>query len=255
MQIPLTRELKQELFRRGVDSLWIQGAYALPIDCQFEPPCSTKWMAIEHSFSMGAFSYAVSGWFFACRIGRYVSIGESVQAGRGDHPTDWLSTSPFQYLSKAEIFDTGTGFLGGEHYACLTRASKGLSRIATEVKPIHIGHDVWIGHGAFIRPVVTIGNGAVVGARAVVTRDVPPYAVVVGNPARVKRMRFPDAVIDRLEQLQWWQFALWDLKDVPFDQVEAAIDEIGSRTTSGSLKPYSPGYVDLATLTTVEPLG
>jgi len=78
---------------------------------------------------------------------------------------------------------------------------------------------------------------------AVVTRDVPPYAVVVGNPARVKRMRFADAVIDWLEQLQWWQFAVWDLEGIPFDRIEAAIVEIIARIARGSMQPYQPGYL------------
>lgn len=248
MHIPLTPELKEELFRRGIDSLWAPGSLVLPAECRFEPPCSTKWMTIVHSCTLGAFSYAVSGWFFACHIGRYASIGESVQAGRGDHPTDWLSTSPFQYLPKSEIFATGTGFPGGEQYAVPGGASSNLTRAATEVKPIQIGHDVWVGHGAYIRPGVHIGNGAIVAAHAVVTRDVPPYAIVAGNPARIKKMRFDDNVIERLERLQWWRFALWDLKDVPFDRVEAAIEEIGKRIELGGLTPYTPEFLHLGTL-------
>jgi len=67
-----------------------------------------------------------------------------------------------------------------------------------------IGHDVWLGHECLILPGVTVGDGAVVAARAVVSRDVPPYAVVAGNPARVVRMRFSDAEITRLLDLAWW---------------------------------------------------
>jgi acetyltransferase-like isoleucine patch superfamily enzyme len=248
MQILLTHELKAELYRKGVDSLWAPGSVALPADCLFEPPCSIKWMSIAHACTLGAFSYAVSGWFFACHIGRYVSIGEGVQAGRGDHPTDWLSTSPFQYLHKSEVFETGSDFAGGGEFAGLGRVSASLTRAATRIKPIEIGHDVWIGHGAFIKPGITIGNGAIVGAHAVVTRDVPAYAVVAGNPARIRRMRFDDSVIERLEQLQWWRFALWDLKDVTFDRVDRALDDIALRIAENAIQPYVPGFIHVGAL-------
>jgi acetyltransferase-like isoleucine patch superfamily enzyme len=248
MQIRLTKELKEELFQRGVDTLWAPDSIILPLDCRFEPPCSLKWMAILYSCALGAFSYAVNGYFFACTIGRYVSIGENVQAGRGDHPTDWLSTSPFQYLHKSKLFDVGTDFSGGKNYAALGEVSSVITRPPTVIKPIEIGHDVWIGHGAYVKPGVKIGNGAVVAAHAVVTKDVPPYAIVAGNPARVKRMRFDDQVIESLENLQWWQYALWDLQDIAFDQIELAIEQIGSRIEEGGIKPYTPGFVDLSAL-------
>ena len=70
-----------------------------------------------------------------------------------------------------------------------------------------IGHDVWIGMEAAILPGVTIGNGAIIGTRAVVADDIPDYAIAVGNPATVKRLRFPENDVDRLNRLAWWQ---WD---------------------------------------------
>lgn len=69
-----------------------------------------------------------------------------------------------------------------------------------------IGHDAWLGHQSLIMPAVTIGEGAIVASRAVVTKDVPPYAIVAGNPARVVRMRFDDATIARLLALSWWHW-------------------------------------------------
>lgn len=73
--------------------------------------------------------------------------------------------------------------------------------------PIIVGNDVWIGLEALLLPNVTIGDGAVIGARAVVTHDVPPYAVVVGNPARVLRQRYDDATIAKLLALRWWDWS------------------------------------------------
>ncbi|NTX87781.1 CatB-related O-acetyltransferase [Pseudomonas sp. UMC631] len=90
-------------------------------------------------------------------------------------------------------------------------------------KPLSIGHDVWIAAGAVVCRGVRIGNGAVVGANAVVTADVEPYAVVVGAPARVVKYRFPAAIIRKLEELQWWD---WSADDIQrhFDLLSSAPD-------------------------------
>ncbi|TGV65023.1 CatB-related O-acetyltransferase, partial [Mesorhizobium sp. M00.F.Ca.ET.158.01.1.1] len=73
--------------------------------------------------------------------------------------------------------------------------------------PITVGHDVWIGARAIILSGVTIGNGAVIGAGAIVTGGIPPYAIAVGNPARILRYRFAPDVIDRLQSLKWWDWS------------------------------------------------
>jgi phosphonate metabolism protein (transferase hexapeptide repeat family) len=72
--------------------------------------------------------------------------------------------------------------------------------------PVNVGHDVWIGHGAVVLPGVSIGNGAVIGTGAVVTKDVTPYTIVVGTPAKAIRQRFSDDVIERLERIAWWNW-------------------------------------------------
>lgn len=248
-QILLTAGLKAELARRGVDTLWTPNAVSLPLDCTFESPCSIKWMNIQHSLEMGAFSYAVSGYFFACRIGRYCSIGENVQAGRGDHPMDWLSTSPFQYLARSDVFATdGFDFPGGDQWQSYVRHDVIPERAPQVIRPITIGNDVWIGHGAYIKPGVTIGNGAIVGANAVVTKDVPAYAVAAGNPARIKKMRFDDAMIERLERIQWWQYAVWDMSGLPFDEPLSAISMVEEMADKGELSPYATDFCKLSSL-------
>lgn len=74
-----------------------------------------------------------------------------------------------------------------------------------------VGHDVWFGHEALIMPGVTIGDGAVIAARSVVTKEVPPYCIVGGNPAKIIRQRFPDATIRDLLEIQWWN---WDIEKI-----------------------------------------
>ena len=120
------------------------------------------------------------------RIGRYTSIadGATILLG-GEHRTDVVSTYPFQQL------------MPGAERANNTSYSRG---------SVVIGNDVWIGHGSLILSGRRIGDGAVVAAAAVVSRDVPPYAIVAGNPARIVRHRFTPEQIAALQQIAWWDW-------------------------------------------------
>lgn len=122
-------------------------------------------------------------------IGRYCSIAAEVRfiMNGGNHPTTWVSTFPFP------IFGAGWEVAMPDQWPM-----KGDTTV---------GHDVWIGYGAVIMPGVTVGNGAIIAAATVVTRDVPAYAIVGGNPATVLRYRFDEATIHRLQRLAWWT---WD---------------------------------------------
>ena len=118
-------------------------------------------------------------------IGSFCSIGGNVKIFLGgEHRSDWVTTYPF------------------------CRYWQGFSHISGHPRTkgdVSIGNDVWIGAEALIMSGVTIGDGAIVGARTVVTRDVPPYGIVVGNPARLIRKRFSDAQISELLALKWWE--------------------------------------------------
>lgn len=220
--IKLTKKIIENLSQRGV-SMFLREGTELPSNTVLEPPCSLKWMNIRHSLHLGAFSYGVTGFYFGCRVGRYCSFGEEVQIGRHPHAMHWMSTSPYFYSPYKSILDMdlpkGIELTPAHDFKRKTRP--------VTAKLTTIGNDVWIGHGAFILPGVTIGDGAVVGAMAVVTKDVPPYAVVVGSPARITKFRFPDNQVKALIASKWWEFAPWDLKGAPVDNIPAFIKFVG----------------------------
>lgn len=124
-------------------------------------------------------------------IGDYCSIAEEVTILLGgNHHPEWVSTYPFNSPQFGKKW-TNTQNIQGQPW------SKG---------NVDIGNDVWIGYGATILSGVTVGNGAVIAARAVVTRNVPPYSIVAGNPAKVVKMRFDKQYIERLQKLEWWNW-------------------------------------------------
>jgi chloramphenicol O-acetyltransferase type B len=123
------------------------------------------------------------------QIGSFCSIAHEVAIlGGGEHRTDWITTFPLRIA-----FDDPLAGKDGIPF------SKGETKI---------GNDVWIGFRATVLSGVTIGDGAVIGAGAVVVADVPPYAIVAGNPARVVRYRFSSSNIEKLLALRWWD---WDI--------------------------------------------
>ena len=248
----VTDALRAELTRRGVECFIGPGGQ-ISDRAVFEPPCGLKWMHTAHGFSLGAFSYGVSGYFCETAIGRYCSMGEEVQIGRGGHPTAWMSTSPFFYCYGGPMFGLGDGFEGAAEYAAYRPEGPGPIPVRNTrtvndfLEPTRIGHDVWIGHGAFVAQGVTIGDGAVVAGRAVVTRDVPPYAIVGGNPAQILRLRFTPLQCGALQELAWWRFAPWQLRGIPFANVDEAIAQLRDRVPA--LRPFAPAPVAMTALT------
>jgi acetyltransferase-like isoleucine patch superfamily enzyme len=120
------------------------------------------------------------------RIGKFCSIAEQVTLFLGgEHRSDWITTYPFNKLSPE--FSRITGH----------PATKG---------DIIIGNDVWIGYGATVLSGVQIGDGAIIGARALVSKDVPPYAIVGGNPAKLLKYRFSPETVRRFLAVKWWDW-------------------------------------------------
>jgi acetyltransferase-like isoleucine patch superfamily enzyme len=123
-------------------------------------------------------------------FGNYCSIAQNIRIFRANHPATAFTTHPLLYNSVAGYVEKDM-----------------LDRL-----PLTIGHDVWIGEWVTILPSVKkIGNGAIIGAGSVVTKDVPAYTIVAGNPAKAIRMRFSEEIIEKLEATQWWN---WDKEEL-----------------------------------------
>jgi phosphonate metabolism protein (transferase hexapeptide repeat family) len=141
--------------------------------------------------AFGDYSYVVNDSdIIYTTLGKFCSIAAHTRINPGNHPLHRVMLSHVSYRSSAY----GLGPDEPDFFDW-RRAS-----------PVTIGHDVWIGHGAIVLAGLSIGTGAAIGAGTVVTKDVPPFAIVVGNPGRVLRPRFSERVIEQLLQIAWWDW-------------------------------------------------
>lgn len=147
-------------------------------------------------------------------IGKYCSIADFVTIGLGNHPIHTLTTSPFIY-KPYDIDKYGNIVVPKENLFKPDEKQK---------KNTIIGNDVWVGYGAFIKQGSCIGDGAIIGAHSVVTRDIPPYAIAAGVPARVIKYRFTPEIIEKLLNLKWWDYPEDFIVNLPFDNIEKCID-------------------------------
>ena len=181
--------------------LWSKFMKNLPMsavsNCSFEKPSKLNAQSSAINATMGRYSYCGYGTkLLNCKIGRFCSISDQVCIGLSSHPMDWVSTSPAFHFGRGSI-------------------PKDLAAHNYDADPplTVIGNDVWIGQSVLVKPGITIGDGAVVAMGSVVTKDVPPYAIVAGNPARIIRMRFPQELADRLLASKWWDLPPEQLKE------------------------------------------
>lgn len=158
--------------------------------CNFHPTAKVDAGCAFTKVTMGRYSYVGGETHIGdTEIGSFCSIGRACEIGGGIHPMDTVSTSP--------VFLNGRNIM---HKNFAKHPYESSTRVIIE-------HDVWIGEGAYIKSGVHIGSGAVIGSHAVVTRDVEPYAIVAGCPARMIRKRFDDATVQALLRVKWWEWS------------------------------------------------
>jgi phosphonate metabolism protein (transferase hexapeptide repeat family) len=166
---------------------------------------------ILQEVTMDDYSYIVNdGQITYTSIGKFCSIAAMTRINPGNHPMHRATQAHFTYRASAYF----EGEADDAEFFAWRRAHH-----------IHIGHDVWIGHGAIVLPGRNIGTGAVIAAGAIVTKDVPAYTIVAGNPARAIKRRFPETIAGRLAELKWWDWehealrlALPDFRKLPIEQ-------------------------------------
>ena len=208
----------------------------IPHDCRLEE--HTLFNNGGHTLtSMGIGSYQMTHATVGA-MGRYCSVAAFVDTMGERHPIEHVTTSPITYRYGEPHFDQVRRDLG------ITGAP--VPRPNDRPLPV-IGHDVWIGDGALLARGITLGHGCIVGARAVVTKDVAPYTIICGSPARVVRKRFPEDVIAALLDLQWWNLhprVLFkhDIRD-PRKFIEAV--------QRGGAEPFTPRAVGAADIMAV----
>ena len=176
----------------------------------------------------------------AATIGRYCEIGPGSLLGATGHPMTWLSVSAFQY--RKSTWGWHPSAAANEVIDPEADGRQSFRSVAGDLATI--GNDVWIGANVVVLRGVTIGDGAIVAANAVVTKDIPPYSIVGGIPAKVIRPRVPDDLRDELQDLQWWRFSPNQLSGIPYDDPAEAVRQLRPKVDAG-LEPYAPGFVEI----------
>ncbi|MBW8745274.1 MAG: CatB-related O-acetyltransferase [Sphingomonas sp.] len=181
--------------------------------------------------SLGAFSYSHSPFNPEMAIGRYCSFSWGVELIAGDHPIDWVTTSPVTHNPQdIRGLPLYLNDIGAKEYR--------LEPYDLGDRPIQVGHDVWVGMRVLIKRGVTIGHGAIVAAGSLVTRDVPPYAIVAGTPARILRFRFPEPLIQRLIASEWWRYGPEKLQPLNPRDPDQFLDRLEEAVAAG-LQPLT----------------
>jgi phosphonate metabolism protein (transferase hexapeptide repeat family) len=194
-------------------------------DARLGAYCEVGARTILHEVTMDDYSDVVNDAQIAyTTIGKFCSIAAMSRINPGNHPMHRASQAHFTYRASAYFAEEGDEV----EFFEWRRSHR-----------VHIGHDVWIGHGAIVLPGRSVGTGAVVAAGAIVTKDVPAYTIVAGNPARTIKRRFPEAVTNRLAALGWWDWDHETLRRALPDFRQLAVEDFLAKYEAASISNRS----------------
>ena len=240
MRFRLSKQSLEWLYdKRIIFQGWLTHGHRLCPGELFETPNSPNvepYCAVYrgHQISaMGSFSYTHSPFPVDFRLGRYCSVSWDVKFPGPNHPMHLLSTSFFMTSQETDLWSL---------YLTDENVKFGNQQPNPQKNGTVIGNDVWIGQDAAILRGLIIGDGAVIASGSVVTRNVPPFAIVGGNPAGIIRYRFPKDIIDTLTTMQWWRYAYPSFRNLDLSDIDSTIR--GLQDMIADLPLYQPMLID-----------
>ncbi|GAA4482874.1 CatB-related O-acetyltransferase [Gluconacetobacter asukensis] len=170
---------------------------------------------------IGCFSYSWSSLPVGTVVGRYCSIAHGLKIHGPRHPIEAVTTSPVGYDDDFIIVSEPLKEFG---------IKKTQNTLGAQKKMPVVKNDVWIGANVTLSPGVTIGNGVVIAAESVVTKSVPDYAIVGGNPAEIIKFRFDERIIEEFLKIKWWDYNFAEFEDLSFNDVELFVKKFPDKT-------------------------
>ena len=211
-------------------------------------PSSTIEALTRHApdrlIHMGAFSYVVEKnlEMGSLQMGRYCSVAIGLRLLDGRHPLEAVTTNPYSYAPHYKADNIPSDYV----YRGMRRPAK------RTYGPVKMGHDVWIGAHCTIKAGVSIGHGAVIAGGANVVKDVAPYAIVGGNPAKLIRFRFAPELCARLLALAWWNVSPRILRDMNLNDPEDFCTRLEQMQAQGPLLPFTPAKLHVTAAGQIE---